>query len=106
MRKHFFTRISLQVIAIFTTAILVSMIPDHLHAFFGDTHCLGSGHYIRSTETISAHWERCNVAPFSGDEHDPTWHWGYRHILWSWMGIALAIIQIIRLIYFIDKNKS
>ncbi len=103
MKKHFFTLISLQVIAIFTTAILVSIIPDHLHAFFDDEYCTGSGNYIFQTQTMLGHWENC---PLDRGSHGPTWHWGYRHILWYWMGVALALIQIIRLGYFINKNKS
>ena len=38
---------------------------------------------------------------YSWDNH-PSWHWGWRHYIWSGMGIVLVIISIARIIMWGD----
>jgi len=76
--------ISLKVILLFIVAIFSTFIGDYLHSFFGDNFC-NIPHHL-----------------YGGDYHDnPTWHWGYRHWLYSAMCIVLFLIQAIDIINYI-----
>lgn len=84
-------RVSINIIGIFLIAILASFIPDQFHSFFNDTFCLGN---IGDAKCIDG-W--CN-------SHGKDWHWGYRHFLWGLMGVALFIVQIVRLVNIIAEK--
>jgi hypothetical protein len=61
-----------------------------MRSFFGDTYCAISNHSYS----------------YAGDVHtEPTWHWGWRHWLFLFMGIALFIVQAVRLGMFIERTK-
>lgn len=101
MKKYFFINLSLQVIFIFAVIILTSFIPDLYPNFFGDTYC-GGKVYI-SNSSYSGRWFGCLD---NGGEHNPTWHWGYRHIMWCLMGVCLFIVQGVRFGFFISEAKK
>ena len=100
MKTSIYTKVSLNVVAIFGIIILMSFVPDHFREFFGDWQCKGSV-YMKGTDQFYDHWEGCDRGPSS---HLATIHWGYRHWLWFFMGIALFIVQIIRIINTVNKH--
>lgn len=91
-------KVSIRIIIIFTTAIFLSFIPEHLHEFFGDWYCKGSGKFIPSVWR----YDNCVYTTF----HNSTWHWGYRHWLYFSMGICLALIQVYNLICLITEDEE
>lgn len=96
------TKISLKIIAIFCTAILASFIPDNFHSFFGDWFCDGLlKEYDKNYNVIS---RVGNCAYGDGSSHNPSWHWGWRHWLWMFMGLSLFIVQCIDL-FSNEENK-
>jgi hypothetical protein len=74
--------------------ITASFIPDNFHELFGDWHCVGTIELEAKNgwQTIN------NGCKYESCDHDPTWHWGFRHWLWLLMGICLFIIQVIRIV--------
>lgn len=97
MKIDKFTGISIRVIILFSTAIILSFVPDYLHEFFGDTWCTGSGEWL----SYGVH-ANCNYGDLG--YHDAMWHWGYRHWLYCVMTVILFIIQAVRIIIYIDKD--
>ena len=89
-------KVSIRVIAMFTGAILLSYIPVFMPKFFGDWFCKGSG------EFVDHHWSICDYY----DYHNPTWHWGYQHWLFFFMGLCLMVIQIVDIINLINKKEN
>jgi len=70
----------------------MSFIADNLRDFFGDWYCKGGV---------------CGKGCLYGEyNHDPTWHWGWRHWLWMFMSLSLFIVQVVRLVVYIDKRLS
>lgn len=92
--KNPYLLLSLNIVGIFIIAILFSLVPDHLHNFFGDTYCDG---WINSNDRLNHCLEKMSM-------HSPKWHWGIRHWLWFAMCIALFITQLFRIIEII-KTK-
>jgi hypothetical protein len=88
LRLSYYTRLSLHIIIVFTTAILVTFIPDYLHGFFGDTYCKYGYNYEPQNLCILK-------SQFS--HHPDSWHWGIRHWIYSLMTIVLFIIQLIKI---------
>jgi len=82
-------KVSLRIIMLFVVAMIFSFIPEisFMRDFFGDVYC--------SIEHTS----------FEDQHSEPTWHWGWRHWLFLFMGVALFITQAIKLGFFIDKTK-
>lgn len=93
MNISIFTKISAQVAFIFITIIFASWIPDLFPGFFGDWFCRG---YTKDSPFCLYH----EVT------HEQQWHWGHRHILWVIMGTVLFIIQVVRIIKFIEKTDK
>lgn len=95
-----------QIILLFAFAIGMSFVADSLHNFFGDFHCNGSGKLINDG-TLFGKYNGCNTLDiFGGREHDPTWHWGYRHYIFFLGGVCLFIVQSIYIIdYALKKFK-
>lgn len=100
---HFYLNLSIQVIIIFLIAMISSFIPDTFHVLFGDWFCKGRT-YIPAND-LMRHGTYVGCDMFSV-EHNPDWHWGYRHYIWFFMGFCLFIIQVIRIIAFINKKVS
>jgi len=92
----FYTNLCTQVILIFGIAILASFIPDNFHTFFGDVLCNGN----LNASACSSGWNQMQTL------HGPEYHWGYRHWLWLLMGLSLFLIQLVRIIKFIDKENG
>ena len=92
IKLDYYTRLSLHIMAVFTTAILISFIPDYLHDFFGDTYCK-YGNAITGDNQCSVKMEYYHSAD--------TWHWGLRHWLYCAMTILVFCIQMAK----IDKIK-
>jgi len=90
--NNIYLKISMRIIVLFITAILLSFIPDLNPDLFGDWQCKGTADLVTNS---TYGWTRtigCQYA--SRGDHDPTWHWGYRHWLYFFMGLCLAVIQI------------
>lgn len=89
-----YTKLSLQIIALFAVAIIMSFIPDYLHEFFGDWECQGK---VFTDKIIGGYivYDGCDYG--SMNSHNPTLHWGWRHWLWFIMGAVLFIIQCFRI---------
>lgn len=98
--KNFWTNLSLQIIAVFSVMFVVSFIPDLFPDVFGDWKCHGGGGYLMGDEPE----DHCKYANLT--IHDPTWHWGWRHWIWSICGWALFIIQVVRIIIHINKKAN
>ncbi len=90
------TKISLRVIAMFVTCIFASLIPDNFHSFFGDVLCNGN----LSRNLCNNGWT------INSNSHGLTWHWGFRHWLFLFMGISLCVVQIIDIIYILSKESK
>lgn len=95
-KDRFYLKLSFQVMMVFLVIIFASFIPDYYHDFFGDWHCVGR-QYIKDIGYTGCKYGNDLM-------HDPEWHWGYRHWIWSLMGSSLFIIQIVRIVNFINKN--
>lgn len=91
MKLNFWSEISLRIVLIFIFFILASFIPelDIMHQFFDDKLCNNIADYHNGNSYITEHY-----------------HWGYRHWLWIFMGIILAIIQFVKLLTFIFNNTD
>lgn len=85
-----FTKISLNIVAVFAVAMAMSFIADNMHSFFNDWYCKGA-----------IHGNGCMYGEYN---HDPTWHWGWRHYLWMLMSVCLFIVQAVRIIQIIEKD--
>lgn len=101
------TKIQIRIILLFMTVILLSFIPENFREYFGDWKCNGTGELIiKETENIiNRYYKNCSKGnnDFVG-AHGPTWHWGFRHWIWFFMGITLFIINSIQIGIKIDKN--
>lgn len=91
-----YTKISISIVLIFLTAIIMSFIPDILHKEFGDILCSGN---IEKDVCASGLARNSN-------RHGQEWHWGWRHWLWTAMGLSLFIVQFVRIIVLIDKKED
>jgi hypothetical protein len=92
------TKISLRVIAVFGVAMLVSLIPDYAHDFFGDWKCQG-----RWWEEAKRSYIGCDYG-LEPHVHNPYLHWGYRHWLFLFMGLCLFALQVSDIIKIMDKE--
>lgn len=93
-------KISVRIIALFTAAILISLIPEHFHSFFGDWYCEGAK-LGKPDEFGFEHIEGCLYLP---SRHNAEWHWGYQHWLFFLMGLSLTIVQIFDITKLIKQN--
>jgi len=96
---NLFTKISIRVIAVFLVAITMSAITDNLHEYLGDWFCAG-----RATDNagLCVYYD----GGTHNSAHDPTWHWGYRHWLVLFMGVSLAVIQIVNIVFIIEESNK
>ena len=104
MKTSIYTRLSINIVAIFGIAILMSLVPDHNKEFFGDWQCAGGS---TDYDSIKQSYVRtgCMYGP-SANNHGPTLHWGYRHWLWMLGGLVLFGVQTARVIELINKNDK
>lgn len=96
MKNKDYLILSIQIILIFSVLILASIIPDLWPEFFGDWKCQGNDW----TNPLNEH-PNCH---YINSQHNPTTHWGWRHWLFSMMGLSLFVLQIFRIGNFIIKN--
>lgn len=91
--KHykFMGRIAL----LFLIVIMMSFIPDNFHEFFGDWHCEGGDQLSH---------QGCEYGPDL--IHNATWHWGFRHWMWMFMGVSLFMYNLIWIISDISASKN
>lgn len=94
--KNKYTKISLNIIAVFAVVIFSTFIPDQFPEFFGDTLCNGVGN-----EHYTGKGLQCDL----GCYHNPEWHWGYRHYLFFIMGVLLFVFQGVRIGEIINDDK-
>jgi len=92
--------VSIRVIAMFMGAILLSFIPLSMPKYFGDWICEGSLSRINGS---NYEFSGCN---YYNTFHKSTWHWGYQHWLFFFMGLCLMIIQIVDIINIINKENK
>lgn len=95
--------ISFRIILLFTTAILMSFIPDYLPEIF-DVKCGGS----QQTFNLGSYRYQCSGIMTDSDmiPHKPQYHWGYRHFLFCLMGICLFILQAGEIIIKLNENTN
>jgi hypothetical protein len=86
------TIISIRIVALFSSAILISFIPEQIPDFFGDWTC-------KATSQLPCH----NADPYMEGHISPILHWGYRHYLFFIMGVVLFIIQAVSVINYSEK---
>lgn len=92
------TKISIRIVALFITAMLMSFIPDLFPDFFGDWTCIGTTGFNRETVAYTG-------CVHGGYSHSPEVHWGYRHFLYFFMGLSLAMVQVVDIVNFISKDE-
>ncbi len=94
-----FAKISFQILAIFTVIFFASFLPDYYPSFFGDWYCDGHITNIYGGQYIG------NCQNGMG-QHNPQWHWGYRHWVYFGMGLSLFFVQIFRIVNLIEPFKK
>ncbi len=100
MKLSKFNYLTLNIIILFSVAIASTFIGDNFHSFFGDTLCQG-----RYYDSIKHSTYGCLENQIG--EHNPTWHWGYRHWLYFTMCLILFVLNSIRIVdNLTDKNKT
>lgn len=90
-----YTKISLNIIAIFLVAIAGNFIPEMFPSFFGDFYCHGFGSNLTSDDN-------CTYAGHG--YHASEFHWGLRHWLWMLMSLCLFALQVVRIIKIIKEK--
>ena len=90
-----------KILCLFGFAMFFSIAGEYLTIFFGDWTCIGSGDLIKGLN-YNYHFENCNYNGY----HKPTLHWGYRHYLFTLMGITFFIMQITNIISHIDDKNN
>lgn len=99
MKASKYTKVSIQIMLLFISGMVISLIPDYLHSFFGDWYCAtGSGKVELGHAYIT--YPYCQYT----SSHIAQWHWGYRHWLFFFMGWALAIVQAVKIVETINKD--
>lgn len=91
-------KVSIHIIIVFIIAIAMSLVPDLYPNFFGDWLCVG--HFNQNVGCLvdgNLEWSSF---------HNPTWHWGYRHYLWFFMGLCLFILQVAEIIRVLYTSES
>jgi len=98
---NIYTRVSLNIVAIFLIAMLGTFIPESFPDLFGDWTCQG-GHWVELRDTRN--WVGCDY----WERHfDSEHHWGVRHWLWFCMSVSLFIAQAIRIVVsIVDKSQD
>lgn len=95
--------INLKIILAFSILILLSFIPEYFPEFFGDWTCQGTELLKENNKNeiiytyVGCHYEGTLV-------HNPKTHWGYRHWLFSIMGLTLFILQIVNIVNYSNKK--
>lgn len=89
-----FNKLSIGIFILFTTAIISTFIPESFPDFFGDKLCIGRS-LVKGSDGMLAGYSGCGYGDLGS--HEPTYHWGWRHWLWSFMGLALFIVQCVRI---------
>lgn len=84
--------VSLNVVILFITAMVMSVIPEQLPSIFGDVICTIPHNH--SHAMCSYHREEYHI------------DWGYRHYLFFWMGVVLFMVQVIRIISLIKNHTE
>lgn len=98
MKRNIYLYVTTQVALTAIAIMALSFVPDLLRDFFGDWHCEGSKYDVKISQHIG-----CQYGDFS---HGPTWHWGFRHWVWTFMCIVLFIVNTIRIINTSEKGPS
>ena len=99
MKLSTFNYLTVNIVILFSIAILSTFIGDNLHSFFGDELCKGRYYDKVNSNTYGCLYSNCG-------EHDPTWHWGYRHWLYSTMCVILFIVNAIRIEFNLSNRKN
>jgi hypothetical protein len=91
MKHKVFLGIAIRIIILFTTAMLLTFIPNHLQEFFGDVYNENS---------------KGNLFSFSKN-----WDWGIRHYWYFWMMVSLFLLSLLNMIMYIldvieNHNKT
>lgn len=81
--------LQLNIIMLFTTAIIFSIVPQYMRGVFGDEYCLG--HVVN----IETHKLEYLPHKWGGMHMIPTWHWGYGHWLFFLGGLTLFVLQAV-----------
>jgi hypothetical protein len=93
-------KLQFRVLIMFAVIFAASYIPDAYPSYFGDWLCSGSGELVEG----EYHYERCNYA--GNNYHNPSWHWGFRHWAWLFLGITMLVINIVQLIIEEENRRN
>lgn len=87
MKTQVYFGIAIRIIILFTIGSLMTFVPDHLRAFFGDTvHVCDTGWHSHGFFGI-----------------DKSYEWGARHYWYFWMMVLLFLLSLVNVIVGIIK---
>lgn len=91
---------TIKIVIMAAIIILMSFIPEMFPHFFGDWKCDGINEYWSDSKKIiiSGHCQYLDL-----NNHNPSWHWGFRHWVWFSTGLTLLIINIVNMV---DKDSD
>lgn len=107
--------IMLRIIFIFAVAFAASFVPETFPKPFNDTHCDGATYIpsqwvtdniTKNTRYVDGYGVGCKETTIDARQynHPATTHWGYRHHLFFWCGLCLALVQVISICAFVSKS--
>ncbi len=88
--NKFYTKVSLNIIAVFFVMMVMSIVPEVLPNGWFSYYCPAD------TVHEADGWKHVGYA---------TYHWTWRHYVWVFMGFALFIVQVVRIIEIIENRK-
>ena len=95
-------RLYIQIFVVFIVMFLVSFIPELYPDLFGDWKCGGYyKEYLNGTYKIVN--DKCL---YTESNHNPKYHWGWRHWLLFVSGWVYTIVSITKMIDDFDKKEE
>jgi hypothetical protein len=92
----------LNLLMMMAVMMAVSFLPEHFHAFFGDWKCDGNLGHIDDKSLV---FEKGTCYYRGIFQHEPTWHWGFRHWIFFAFGLLFTIISIVRIVDSWERRK-
>lgn len=87
----------LKILLMFIVIMGMSFIPESNHELFGDWLCKGGvSDLIEGNHIVKG-------CTYHFNTHNPTWHWGFRHWTWVFMGLTFCIWTVAETIN--ENNK-
>lgn len=96
------TWLYLQLLVMMAVMMAVSFLPEYFHEFFGDWRCGG----FEDRWTDQGYQILNNSCLYFQQDHNPTWHWGWRHRMLIIFAVVFCIVNICRLISGWERRES